>query len=216
MSAIAQVARARALRLLVITALEVADEARTCDAIDAALSAVPRGASAIGLRDHGASAATRVRLGRRLRSIADRWGAALLVHDRVDVALTIRADGVHLGARSISIAEARALLSPDALIGCSCHDEAELARAAAGGADYATLSPLFFSAGKGEPLGEARFSLLRGTQPAMHVLALGGIDAAGAMAARRAGADGVAVIRGVLAAQDPRREARALVSPFEQ
>ena len=73
------------------------------------------------------------------------------------------------------------------------------------------LSPMFASPRKGEPLGVARFRTLRASVPSMHVLALGGIDASNAAIAREAGADGVAVIRAVLAAPDPEDAVRRLL-----
>src|SRR5439155_11852250 len=141
-------------------------------------------------------------------------GARVLVHDRVDLARAIDADGVQLGARSIDAADARAVLPKGSLVAKSCHDERELARAVEDGADWATLSPLFASPRKTAPLGQARFSELRSRVPTLVVLALGGVDASNAPRARRAGADGVAVIRALLAAADPGAVARALVAPF--
>jgi thiamine-phosphate pyrophosphorylase len=88
-----------------------------------------------------------------------------------------------------------------ASISRSCHSEAELARAAEDEVDFVTLSPLHASPGKGEALGLERFAVLRASQPSLRVLALGGIDATNAEGARRAGADGVAAIRAILAAE---------------
>ncbi|MEO7096769.1 MAG: thiamine phosphate synthase, partial [Polyangiales bacterium] len=111
-------------------------------------------------------------------------------------------------------ADARRLLGRPCLVSRSCHDERSLAEAEDEGLDFVTLSPVHASPGKGEPLGVARFSSLRRAHPSLHVLALGGIDATNVDEAKRAGADGVAVIRAVLTAKDPTAVARALVAPF--
>jgi thiamine-phosphate pyrophosphorylase len=203
-------------RLLIITDLHVADEATTCLRLGRALLGVAPGTVAVGVRDHDASIARRVAFARRLLPIVRAHGARLVVHDRVDLALAIGADGVQLGRRSIGARDARRLLGDQAWIGRSCHDEGELLRAAAEGVDAVTLSPLFASPGKGVPLGPARFRELRAKVPSMSVFALGGVDAASAFAAREAGADGVAVIRAVLCAPDPAEAVRRLLAPFQQ
>jgi thiamine-phosphate pyrophosphorylase len=119
---------------------------------------------------------------------------------------------VQLGEGSVRVREARSLLGDRAWIGRSCHDERGLAEALADGADAVTLSPLFASPGKGEPLGEARFAALRARFPALFVVALGGIDARNAHRAFAAGADAVAAIRAWLTSTDPVAEVRDLLS----
>lgn len=143
--------------------------------------------------------------------------AAILVNRRVDVALAAGADGVHLGFDALGPAEARALLGPGRLVGVSAHAVDELAPAAAAGADYAHLAPLFdpFSkAPERPPLGLAALAAARGA--GLPVLAQGGIDAARAAAAVRAGAAGVAVTGAVLGAADPAAAARALRAALDE
>ena len=199
---------------MVVTDLTVADEDGTCRVLERALPAVPAGSVLIGLRDHDANVARRVAFGHRLVDLARAHGARLVVHDRVDVARVIGADGVHLAARSIDAVDARRLLGRPCLLSRSCHDERALAEAEDEGLDFVTLSPMYPSPGKGEPLGAARFAQLRRTHPSLHVLALGGIDAENAADAKGAGADGVAVIRALLTAKDPAATAKALMAPF--
>jgi len=135
----------------------------------------------------------------------------ILVNRRVDVALAAEADGVHLGFDALPPAEARALLGPDRLVGVSAHAPEELAAAAAAGADYAHLAPIFapFSKPATRPaLGLAALAAAR--DAGLAVLAQGGIDPERAAAAVRAGAAGVAVTGAVLGAADPGAAARAL------
>jgi thiamine-phosphate pyrophosphorylase len=135
----------------------------------------------------------------------------IVVNRRIDVALAAGADGVHLGFDGLDPSRARALVGPGRLVGVSAHAVAELAPAAAAGADYAHLAPIFdpFSKAPGRPpLGLAALAAARGA--GLPVLAQGGIDAARAAAAVRAGAAGAAVTGAVLGAADPQAAARAL------
>ena len=126
----------------------------------------------------------------------------LLMHRRPDLAMLVGAAGVHLPERGLPIRDVRALLGEEALIGVSRHDGPGLAAAA--GADYATLSPFRQVAGKNPPLGASGFREARSAAPRLHVLALGGLSASNCEEALEAGADGIAVLRGV-------REARTLL-----
>ena len=134
--------------------------------------------------------------------------ARVIVNRRIDVALAMGADGVHLGADAVDAATARRLVGPDALVGVSCHAPEEVARVR--GASYALLAPIRAPLSKPAtrpPLGLAALALAAGALP---VLAQGGIDAATAAAAVAAGAAGVAVTGAILMAPDPARAAAAL------
>jgi thiamine-phosphate pyrophosphorylase len=167
-----------------------------------ALAPAQRGRFAVQLRDPGLSSRALASLGARLRAATRPHGIALVINDRLDLALALGADGVHLGRRSLAVADARALLGPAAWISVACHDVDDVVRAATEGADAATLSPIFASPGKGTPLGttalRAARSALGGRPLALH--ALGGVDRASAPSCFAAGADGVAAIRADLSA----------------
>lgn len=138
--------------------------------------------------------------------------ASLLVSARCDLAVACGLDGVHLPARGLPPLDARGLLGEGALIGRSCHDASELAESAA--CDYVTLSPVFAVPGKGEPLGFARFEELV-AHCSVPVLALGGLDEAGAREAVRRGARGVAVRRAIDSADDPAEAIRRFLRAVE-
>jgi thiamine-phosphate pyrophosphorylase len=132
----------------------------------------------------------------------------VIVNRRVDVALAVGADGVHLGFDAMPPQEARRLLGPDALVGVSCHAPAEVG--AAGGASYAHLAPVFAPLSKAPsrpPLGLEALGVAAGARP---VLAQGGVEAGNAAACLAAGAAGVAVTGAVLQARDPGQAAAAL------
>ncbi len=132
---------------------------------------------------------------------------ALLVGDRVDVALAVGAHGVHLTEHSLLPADVRrlahALGRPDVLISQAVHDAAGIARAR-GFVDAMVLSPFGAVVGKGAALGPEAWGALRRQAPEVFAVALGGIVDAGVVAAATsAGADGVAVRRALSGAVDP-------------
>jgi thiamine-phosphate pyrophosphorylase len=181
------------------------------DVVEAALGA---GVRAVQLRERTATGRELVELARALRTATRRCGAALLINDRIDVALACDADGVHLPARSFTIADARALLGPTRLIGVSTHAVDEVVAAARAGADFAVFGPVFATPSKhafGPPLGLGALAAAS-KATALPVLAIGGIEAERVAAVKRHGAVGVAVIRAVLAADDPARAAGALLA----
>jgi thiamine-phosphate pyrophosphorylase len=167
-------------------------------AVAEALAGSPAGQTAVQLRAKSADPRTLFDLATELRAITSQLGAALLINDRIDLAQATRADGVHLPERGLPIRTARALLGPHAYVGASCHSAESLARAAREGASFATLSPVFPSPDKGEPLGLARFAALT-ARAVLPVYALGGVLPEHAPPLRAAGAHGLAVISGVFA-----------------
>ena len=193
-------------RLMLVVA--VADVVERRSVVATALAA---GVDAVQLRDRHADGRALLAAARTLRALTRDAGAVLLLNDRIDVALAAAADGVHLPAASFSIAEARRLVGPDAWIGRSTHAAAEAEAAAADGADYVVLGPVFATPSKaafGPPLG---LVVLATAQPTCPVLAIGGITTANVADVRRAGAHGVAVVRAILDAPDTAAATRALI-----
>ncbi|GAA1505264.1 thiamine phosphate synthase [Nocardioides humi] len=138
-------------------------------------------------------------------------GAVVVVNDRLDVALAAGADGVHLGASDLAVADARRI-APGLVIGATCRSRAEVVAAAEAGADYAGFGPVFATSSKaGLPasLGVAAVTAAAGTLP---LVAIGGISAATAGEVRAAGADGVAVIGAIWRHPDPLVAAKELVA----
>jgi thiamine-phosphate pyrophosphorylase len=167
------------------------------DAVARALSGVPVGGAAVQLREPNLTARQLLELGRALLPVCAARQAPLLINDRLDVARTLGCQGVHLGQRSVTVADARAFLGDEALLGVSCHSRAEVEQAQ--GADFVTIGPVFDTPSKrdlGSPLGleGVRAALAMGTPPA---LALGGINLASARLALGAGVQGVAAIRAI-------------------
>jgi len=175
--------------------------------VDRAVRVLESGGPRVALHVRGPGTGSRAlhALTTALLPHARRAGATLLLNDRVDVALVTEADGVHLGAGSLAVPEARAIVGPSRWIGVSCHGAPEAAASGALGADYVFLGTIFETpshpgrAGLGLGVVE---ETVRGV-PNLPVIGIGGIGPDAAAALVQAGAWGVAVIRGVWAATDP-------------
>ncbi len=160
-------------------------------------------------------AGTLVRIARMARRICDDAGAALIVNDRVDVALAADADGVHLGQTDLPLAEARRI-APELWIGVSTHNLAQVRAACEAGADYLGFGPVFSTTTKANPDPVQGLDGLRAAVAAAAgrpVVAIGGITAAQAGEVYRTGAHAICAISAVNGARDPRTAARQLARP---
>lgn len=185
--------------------------------------AVEGGVRLVQLREKDVSVAELREVAIRLRHVTRDHGALLLVNSgdderRIELAREIEADGIHLTSTAVvGVAEVRRALGADALVGVSTHSRDELERAARAGASFATFGPVFETPSKrgmGEPTGVAALAEAVRETPDLPIFALGGIDAAHLDAVRASGAYGVAMIRSVLAADDPAAASRALLAQF--
>ncbi|KJG59927.1 thiamine-phosphate pyrophosphorylase [Photobacterium kishitanii] len=142
----------------------------------------------------------------------------LIINDRVDVALVVNADGVHLGQTDMPVTLARKLLGNDKLIGLSIETEQQLLDAASLPIDYIGLSAIFATTTKNNLL---TYWGIEGLQHAaaisrFPIVAIGGINHSNLTAIMEAGADGVAIVSAISHAEDPRqatKEIAALLSP---
>lgn len=163
------------------------------------------GGRAFQLREKDLPAKDLYELAERLVQLTRRDGAALLINDRVDIALALDLDGVHLARQSFPPDVARRLLGSGKLIGASCHSLEEALEAEAGGADFVVLGPIFETPSKlpyGPPLGVEIIRKVR-DKVSLPIFAIGGIRLQHVPRVLAAGADGVAVISAVMASPDP-------------
>jgi thiamine-phosphate pyrophosphorylase len=182
-------------------------------ALRAASTTAGPGAVAVQLREKDLAARELYELACALRERCSRFGAPLLVNDRLDVAIAAGADGVHLPANSFALADARRLMGPAALIGISTHQVSEAAAAQAAGADFAVFGPVYDPLSKPVYGAAGGADQLRAACRAVHGLplyALGGISAEriGELGRSLLAIDrpaGVAVIGAVFGADDPAR-----------
>ena len=197
-------------RLYVILDRSIAG-GRDLDAILA--GALDGGAEMIQLREKTWPSGTLFPLAQRLRARCRAAGVPFIVNDRVDLALAVDADGVHLGQDDLPPAAARALLRPGMILGLSTHSVEQAKAAQAAGADYVAVGSMFPTATKPEfqLVGPA---LARQVRPVVRVplIGIGGITPDNVGDVIAAGVDGVAVIAAVCAAPDPRAAARRFVA----
>jgi thiamine-phosphate pyrophosphorylase len=173
-----------------------------CAVVEAALRG---GAPAFQLREKDLTPRDLYPLALEMRQLTQAYGARLLINDRIDVALAVNADGVHLTSVSLPANVARQLLGPDRLIGVSTHNAAEAQAAAEGGADFLVFGPVFFTPSKapyGQPVGLEALRAVR-AMVSRPILAIGGITKANLDQVLTAGANGIAVISAVISAADP-------------
>lgn len=173
------------------------------DLIEVVEQALRGGVKAIQLRDKGLAGRSLFELALKFREVTSKYNAQLLINDRVDIAMAARADGVHLPSDGMTVKDARALLGSGKLIGLSCHSKEDVEKAETDGADFATVGPIYDTPSKreyGEPLGEGILNELR--KCAIKVFALGGVKIEKIEECISSGADGVAMISGILSSKD--------------
>ena len=168
-----------------------------------------RGPSTYGRKIH--------ELARKIRPMADSTGGRLFLNDRLDIAWTAGVDGVHLGQRSLPVRSVRRLVGHDLTIGASVHNEHESAIAEKEGADYAFLGTLFRTPSHHgiEPGGLSLISKMCSVIRDMPFVGIGGITPERVGSVLAAGAKGVAVIRGIWNAENPRDAVRAYLSELK-
>jgi thiamine-phosphate pyrophosphorylase len=188
----------RAPRLYIITDRHATGGRTLVDVVAQALAGA-RGRErdvAVQVREKDLDARALLELSRALRAVTAPVGAQLYVNDRVDVAVAAGADGVHLGGRSLSPDDVRAI-APHLRIAVSTHTPKEVAAAAAARVDFVVFGPVFATPSKPHfVVGLAQ--LERVIALGVPVIALGGIDAQNAHDCTIAGAAGVACIRSVM------------------
>ena len=181
-------------------------------------AAIEGGATAIQLRDKDASTRELIEAGLALRELTRERGVTFIVNDRVDVALAVDADGVHVGQDDMPARLARKLVGPDKIVGVSASTLEEALRAEADGADYVSASPVFSTPTKTDTPPPTGLEGLRAFVEAVHVpvIAIGGINEGNVEEVIKAGAAGVAVISAVVAASDIAAAARRLRQRIEE
>lgn len=184
---------------------------------DVVADAVRGGATLVQLRDKTAAAHDRSAGLDAVRAVTAARGVPLVVND--DVELAARADGVHVGLDDVSPREARAALGPDAIVGWSVNDLAQLDdHEQIAACTYLAASPVFATGTKPDhtaPWGLAGVRRLADRSP-LPVVAIGGIDAANAGQVIAAGAAGVCVVSAICRADDPFEAARALRAAVDE
>ena len=180
--------------------------------LEIAEAAIRGGATAIQLRMKDEPARLMVGTARRLATLCQTAGVTFIVNDRVDVAMIVEADGVHVGQDDLPAEDVRRLLGRGVLLGVSAATVQEARAAERAGADYLGVGAIYATATKadaGAPVGPARIRELR-RAVGLPLVAIGGITADNAAQVIAAGAQGVAVVSAVTTAEDMAAAARLI------
>jgi thiamine-phosphate pyrophosphorylase len=175
-------------------------------------AAVRGGVTLVQLREKEATTKEFYQEGLKIRAYLKASNIPLIINDRLDIALALDAEGVHLGREDMPINVARKVLGPQKIIGASVFTLEEAKIAEASGADYLGLSPIFVTQTKPElirQLGIEGIPLLREAVQ-IPVVGIGSMSQANAYEAVKAGLDGVAVVSAICSREDPRAAAEAI------
>ncbi len=170
----------------------------------AVVEALKAGVKAIQLREKDLGIRELVDMAYKMREVTKRYKAKFFINDRVDIALAVGADGVHLGQMSIPPFAVRKIAGDKLMIGASTHSLKEALEAEKSGADFITLGPVYKTPSKlkyGKPIGIDALKKVK-SRVSIPVFAIGGIKENKVKEVMGAGADGVALISGILGAKN--------------
>jgi len=192
----------------------VTDRGLSCGrtTLEIVTDAVSGGVTCVQLREKKASTREFIREALTLIEYLRSVTVPLIINDRLDVALAVEADGVHLGRKDMPLAMARAIVEDRMVIGISVESLEDAVAAEAGGADYLGVSPIYQTPTKTDTapaLGVAGLRIIRQAVN-LPLVGIGGLHQGNAAEIIRNGADGVAVVSAIVAAQDPMQAARGL------
>jgi thiamine-phosphate pyrophosphorylase len=180
--------------------------------VQQAAAAIAGGADVIQLREPTMPTSDLVGVGRALRALTRQTGTIFIVNNRVDVAVVVDADGVHLGQDDLRPRDARSVLGPDRIIGVSAGNAREYELVLEQGADYIGVGPVYPTGSKadaGSAIGPEGIAAMRALTD-LPIVAIGGLSKSNVAPVIAAGADGVAVISAVVAQTDIADAAREL------
>lgn len=179
--------------------------------LDCVREALDGGVTLVQYRAKTASSAEMYAEALQLKALCDSFNVPLIINDRLDIAMAVGAAGVHLGQDDLPCAAARKILGEDYIIGVSAHNPAEAKAALQSGADYLGCGAVFGTATKADvkKLGtEGLTAICR--EKGLPVVGIGGVTADNYREVRAAGADGAAIVSGILAQPDIRTTVRAI------
>lgn len=185
--------------------------------IDCVREALEGGVTLVQYRAKTASSAEMYDEALQLKALCDNFNVPLIINDRLDIAMAVGAAGVHLGQDDLPCAAARKILGEDYIIGVSAHNPAEAKAALQSGADYLGCGAVFGTATKADvkKLGTDGLAAIC-REKGLPVVGIGGVTADNYREVRAAGADGAAIVSGILAQPDIRATVRAIAKVSQE
>lgn len=185
--------------------------------LDCVREALEGGVTLVQYRAKTASSAEMYAEALQLKALCNSFNVPLIINDRLDIAMAVGAAGVHLGQDDLPCAAARKILGEDYIIGVSAHNPAEAAEALESGADYLGCGAVFGTATKADvkKLGTDGLAAICKAK-GLPVVGIGGVTADNYREVRAAGADGAAIVSGILAQPDIRATVRAIAKVSQE
>ena len=185
--------------------------------IDCVREALEGGVTLVQYRAKTASSAEMYAKALQMKALCDSFNVPLIINDRLDIAMAVGAAGVHLGQDDLPCAAARKLLGEDYIIGVSAHNPAEAKAALQSGADYLGCGAVFGTATKADvkKLGTEGLAAICKAK-GLPVVGIGGVTADNYREVRAAGADGAAIVSGILAQPDICATVRAIAKVSQE
>ena len=175
-------------------------------------AAVRGGVTCVQLREKDCATGEFIEQALSIHDFLKKNRVPLIINDRIDVALAVKAEGVHLGQSDMPLSLAKSILKDSMLIGISAESHEDAVEAEKGGADYIGVSPIFATPTKTDtapPLGLAGLGRIKQTVK-IPLVGIGGLNIDNAGDVIRCGGDGVAVVSAIVAADDPEKATREL------
>ena len=179
--------------------------------LDGVEAAVQGGVTLVQLREKDISGYDYFEIAKKLKEMLNRYGVPLIINDRIDIALAVGADGVHLGPEDIPVLSARKLMGPGSIIGASANCINEASSFQSQGADYLGVGALFPTATKNNTE-HVSLEELRSIKAAVSIpmVGIGGVNIGNAHEVKAAGVDGIAVSSAILGSKDIYMAAKSL------
>lgn len=188
--------------------------------IDVVRDAIAGGVEVIQLRDKNLTIIERYRLGKEIRKITLEYDVDFIVNDRIDLAMALDADGVHLGQEDLPLEVARKILGPEKIIGISASNVQEARLAERGGADYLGVGSIYVTESKKveedhRSIGAQGITVIKSECP-LPIVAIGGLKRENCATIIKSGAVAIAVITALTQAPDIAEEAREFVETIKR
>ena len=177
--------------------------------LDAIASALEGGVDILQLREKTMPANKILELGKKVKQLCLQYDVTFIVNDRIDIALLLEADGVHLGQDDLDVKSAREILGANAIVGVSTHAPEQALKAVADGADYIGVGPVFKTPTKQGrvPVG-LEYVKWASENIEIPAFAIGGIDTENCQQVLEAGLKRIAVVRAIINALSPQQNAK--------
>ena len=175
-------------------------------------SAVEGGVTCVQLREKDCSTREFIEQALAIKHFLETRQVPLIINDRLDVAMAVAADGVHLGQSDMPLETARKITGPSMLIGISAESVQDAVEAETGGADYLGVSPIYDTPTKADTAPALGLKGLQEIRNRVNIplVGIGGLNKSNAAEAIRNGADGIAVVSAIVSADDPAAAAMKL------